>query len=89
MVAVAVREAGGSGRNSRSYPTRSVFKVVLQKSTPPQIRQLMLKYQHKEQADEIEWELKYSPWRPLVRSHEERGWLFGEPTQSRISPSVF
>ena len=24
----------------------------------------------------------------LVRSHEERGWLFQEPTQSRVSPSI-
>ena len=24
----------------------------------------------------------------LVRSHEERRWLFEEPTQSRISPSI-
>ena len=25
---------------------------------------------------------------PLVRSHEERRWLFEEPAQSRISPSL-
>ncbi len=27
-------------------------------------------------------------FRPLVRSHEERRWLFEEPTQSRISQSM-
>jgi hypothetical protein len=26
--------------------------------------------------------------RPLVRFHEERRWLFEEPTQSRMSPSI-
>ena len=26
--------------------------------------------------------------RPLVRSHEERRWLFEEPTQSRTSPCI-
>ena len=34
----------GAGAGRRSYLTQTVFKVVCQKSTPPQIRQLILHY---------------------------------------------
>ena len=41
--------------------TESVFKVVLQKSTPPQIRPLILYYhQYKEQVDGFVWELIFA-----------------------------
>jgi len=39
------------------YLTQSVFKFVLQKSTPPQIRQLILYYHY---VDEFEWELTFA-----------------------------
>ena len=36
----------------QDYPTESVYEVVLQKSTPPRIRQLILYcYYHAEQVD--------------------------------------
>ena len=41
----------GVGTPRRVYLTQSVFKVVLQKSTPPQLRQGTLYYQYKGYVD--------------------------------------
>ena len=47
-------------QHSRTDLTESVYKVVLQKSTPPQIRQLILYYyKHTEYVDGFEWELTF------------------------------
>ena len=43
------------------YLTQSVFTVVLQKSTSPQIRQPILYcYQYKDQVDGFVWELTFA-----------------------------
>jgi len=51
------RKRRGAG-DTQSYPTRSVFKVVLQKSTaPPEL--ILYYYYYKEQVDDFLWELTF------------------------------
>ena len=46
--------------SQQSYLTQSVLKVVLQMSTPPEIRQLIFYHYQYQEQDKFLWELTFA-----------------------------